>query len=182
MGVSESCPSHPLLYRAWSKLRFQQLSQQLTHALAPLRLGGQPGVGSEILLLSLTQETTPKSHPYGASLDFAEAFESVDWQITVPLLTRAGVPAPVVRALASAWAHQQRWVTFGAHVDPWKIQNVLVTRGPLEPLLHGLGSCRPSRKDDAGKPAYPSDLLLSRTCRRCIISCPVGRGWKTCSA
>jgi hypothetical protein len=133
-----------LLYRAWSKLRFQQ---QLTHALAP-QLGCQPGVGSETLLLSLTQETTPESHPFGASLDFAKAFESVDWQITVPLLTRAGVPAPVVRALESVWAQQQRWVTFGAHVDPRKIQNVhsLLQGDPWSPFCMGLLLAGPARK------------------------------------
>ena len=137
-----------LLYRAWSKLRFQQLSQQLTQALAPLQLGGQPGVGSETLLLSLTQETTPESHPFGASLDFAKAFESVDWQITVPLLTRAGVPEPVVRALAGAWTQQQRWVTFGAHVDPRKIKNVhsLLQGDPWSPFCMGLLLAGPARR------------------------------------
>ena len=177
-----------VLYRAWNKLRFQQLSQQLTHALAPLQLGCQPGVSFETLSLSLTQETTPDSHPFGAFLDFAKAFESVDWQITV--LTRAGVPAPVVRALESAWAQQQRWVTFGAHVDPRKIQNVhsLLQGDPWSPFCMGLLLAGPARKMTQENPhsiqpfTWMTNLLLSLICMRCISSCPVGKGWNACSA
>lgn len=137
-----------LLYRAWSKLRFKQLSKDLSSALAPLQLGGLPGIGSESLLLSLTQETTPTTHPYGASLDFAKAFESVDWQVAVPLLIRSGVPMPIVRALEGAWAQQQRWVTYGSHVDCRKLEHVqsLLQGDPWSPFCMGLVLAGPAKR------------------------------------
>ena len=55
----------PLLYRAYAKLRFAQLGQFLLSSLPDLQVGGLPNLSAEMLVLSLLNETSPTSHPFG---------------------------------------------------------------------------------------------------------------------
>ena len=56
--------------------------------------------------------------PIAASWDFAKAFDSIDWEIAVPLLGRIGLPPKVVACLGDMWRHQRRWISLGGHVHP----------------------------------------------------------------
>jgi len=55
----------PLLYRAYAKLRFVQLGRFLLSSLPDLQVGGLPNLSAEMLVLSLLNETSPTSHPFG---------------------------------------------------------------------------------------------------------------------
>lgn len=59
------------------------------------------------------------------SPDYSEAFDTTDFEISLSLMRRVGVPEPVVRTLKKAWTAQKRWVTYGGNVHPEVITNIL---------------------------------------------------------
>lgn len=99
-GVAASTPAlktrpiavGPILYRAWAKLRFKQASKQLGPALNELQVGGLGGHNAHTLLLNFQDKMERENFPLAASWDYSKAFDSIDWELAVPLLTKAGIP------------------------------------------------------------------------------------------
>ena len=90
-----------LIYRAWSKHRFAQISPGLVGLLHQRQVGGLPGIGAEMMLAALQNQTDAATHPYGMSLDYKKAFDSVDYVICLRLFEALGIPGPILKALGA---------------------------------------------------------------------------------
>lgn len=86
--------------------------------------------------MALGNETAPETHPYGVSLDFKKAFDSVDWTLSSELLHSLGLPNHVLKPLSDMWNRQTRWCTFGRAVAASPIQGVqaILQGDPFGPL------------------------------------------------
>ena len=71
----------PVVYRAWSKVRFSDVASRLDpQCLGQLQYGGLKGHDCESLLVALQNEANAASHAYAVTLDFAKAFDCTDWR------------------------------------------------------------------------------------------------------
>ena len=130
--------------------------------LAPMQFGALKGHDAETLLLTLTQETTSRSHPFGASLDFGKAFDSCDHVTCITLLRQIGIDQGVLRALQAMWASQVRWYTYGGHVHENPLANCLaLPQGdPWAPVALGVLLAGPHRAVQARLPTAKQVLYM----------------------
>jgi hypothetical protein len=152
-----------LLYRIWAKVRFGHAAKAWgSDLLHPLQVGGLPGLDAESLLVALANEAGPDSHPYGVSLDFRKAFDSVDWSTAIRLLRRAGLPTAIAAPLGAMWERQRRWIGFGGSIYPDPIRNVLaLPQGdPFSPVALALVLAGPAYKIASRLPTAISTVYL----------------------
>lgn len=70
------------------------------------------------------------------TLDWPQAFDFTNPQVTVAALEAFGVAPQLLRVLRIAWLHQNRFVCYGDHVHPQKLHNRAMPQGcPLSPLM-----------------------------------------------
>ena len=153
----------PIIYRAWGKLRWKQLSHVFASALHGLQVGGTAKHDAESLVCAVMGEARDKE--YGASLDFKKAFDSTDWPLSAHLLKRAGIPTPVANAIAAMWKDHVRWCTFGKCTAPEPIKQVLgLPQGdPWSPIGLALVLAGPVRKLAAETSLFQVTFLDDRT-------------------
>ena len=108
-----------ILYRIWARVRLLHVQSHFKQFLAPFQAGFQ-GPSCQDLFLSLDQEFPPDTYGYCATLDYAKAFDSLDYSLPVALFQRCGMPASIVNLLSHQWGGQVKWVSFNGtvHVDP----------------------------------------------------------------
>ena len=78
----------PIIYRAYTRLRWKQLSPGFANALHQLQVGGVGKHDAESLVCAILGEASDRE--YGVTLDFRKAFDSTDWPLSLHLLRRAG--------------------------------------------------------------------------------------------
>lgn len=110
-----------IVYRMWGSARVRQLGDQLQAMLPQGQAGGVKRSSALHVLLEL-QWTDPETESYGATYDFAKAFDHVEPHTAVWLLERAGVPSAITRVLRTAWSRQTRWAGFDGGVHPVPIR------------------------------------------------------------
>lgn len=142
----------PVVYRVWSAVRLRDLSSHLSGLFDRHQVKDVYDC-----LVSLNLEYPPEDFPFGACLDFAKCFDSVDSALCVELLRRVSVPPRVCNLLACQWQQHQRWICFGNCVsshplvgalglpqgDPWS--PCALTLCLLLPLRHQHSACPQTR-------------------------------------
>ena len=113
----------PVIYRAYARLRWKQVSHEFATTLHQLQIGGVGKHDAESLVCAILGEASDRE--YGVTLDFKKAFDSADWPLSLHLLQRVGTPRAVLNAVGAMWRQQQRWCTFSKCCDPSPVKNPL---------------------------------------------------------
>ena len=168
MGVLDALDTRPiaigpLLYRAYGRLRWQQLGRNLVSSLHHFQVGGNASHDAESLICAIMGEAHEKQ--YGVSLDFKKAFDSVDWSLSAALLRRAGVPWKVMNAIEGMWQNHVRWCTFGQQVHEEPITKVwgLPQGDPWSPAALAVVLAGPVRKIASTTNIFQVTYLDDRT-------------------
>ena len=103
------------LPEVWQRLRGRALL--LPSHKFEIKAGGLPGPECEAFILTLLQEHDQDEWPFGYSLDFSKAFDSVDWATVLQIFDKIGVPQAVLKPLHGQWSVHKRWFSYGKSID-----------------------------------------------------------------
>ena len=129
-----------VIYRIWGQVRLRQVAAKLAQFLDSKQSGGVGGADVSSLLLSLDIDLDCESFPCLLALDYAKAFDSLDYTICVELLRKLGLPRQIWKMLQAQWSDHERWMSFGQEVccEPIRGALGLAQGDPWSPICLSL--------------------------------------------